>query len=231
MATIPSRVHALTDSVGSLLPQCDELNISLNGHWDYVPDFLISPKINLYKAEDYWPVDPGDVGKFFTVFGQKGYIFTVDDKFIYPKGYVDYLISKIEEYNRRAVISLHGRNLHTDRPSRSYYHDCKNFYGCLEELALDQIVHELGTGMMAFHHSTVKWPKKITEVFPYRNMTDILASAYFNKERIMRVVAAHKRDWVRVSPKHQDLTFSISYNLNTSDKFVTDVTNAIPWKI
>lgn len=233
MATIPTRVAALRDCVASLLPQVDGLHISLNGVWDNIPDFLNNAKITLYISADIWGVDndPGDVAKFYNVRFQKGYIFTVDDKFIYPTDYTQYLIKAIEDKNREAVVSLHGRNFHTNRKMTSYYYDSKDFFGCLNDVDITQYVHELGTGMMAWHSDTVKWPSKITTVFPRRNMTDVYASVFFNENSIPRVIVAHNQGYIRISPKHNDKAFSISMNTSSRDQIVTEVVNSINWKL
>ena len=97
MASIPEREHALEDSVASILPQCDQFNIYLN-NWDVVPDFLNHKKINVFRSQDELG-DLGDVGKFFCCDSwNDAYIFTVDDKLLYPRNYAKQMIGKIEQY-------------------------------------------------------------------------------------------------------------------------------------
>jgi len=57
MATMPSRVNSLFETVKSLLPQVTELHVYLN-EFDNVPAFLSNPKIKVYRSQD----EVGDLG-------------------------------------------------------------------------------------------------------------------------------------------------------------------------
>lgn len=50
-----------------------------------------------------------DNGKFYAVdkIDKSSYVFTVDDDIIYPKDYVRRMITKVEEYGRKAVVGVH----------------------------------------------------------------------------------------------------------------------------
>ena len=224
MATMPSRVIALRDTVNSILPQCDELHIYLN-NFHQVPDFLVHPKINAYLSR-YHIGDVGDVGKFYKVAEQKGYIFTVDDKILYPKDYVTSMVDTIERTNRKAVVSNHGRNFHAHRPSKSYYFDtAKNFSYQLEYPLT--FVHEIGTGVMAFHSDTLTAP---LDWFPYSNMTDIYFSLECQKRDIPLVIHPHAQGWLKLGVKHNE-QLSIHAYCNRSDQFQTKVVNDFDWRI
>jgi hypothetical protein len=225
MATMPPRMEALKDSIPSIINQCDHLFVYLNNFGGYVPKILQNPKITVFKSEDEIG-DCGDVGKFYGCDNWKpGYHFTVDDKLVYPVGYTDYMISLIEKYKRKAVVSLHGRNFHK-RPSESYYFDVKEFFGCLAQCE-EQFVEEIGTGVMAFHTDTVlpKW-----DWFPYMNMTDIYMSMELQKLKIPTLIAAHPRNYIRISNRI-DTSYSISQSLNKKDQFQTQVINSFDWNI
>lgn len=227
MATIPPRIEALRETVPPILNQCDELRIYLNDYED-IPSFLIHPKIKTFNGKDHM-YDLGDVGKFFTCEswrGENAYIFTVDDKIIYPWNYAEKTIDKIEKYNRRAVVGYHGRNI---RPNcRSYYFDYDEFFLVYGRVPFDKPVHELGTGAMAFHSDTV--PAFNLHIFPTINMTDIWFSMFLQKKNIPLMVLSHTKNWIRMSNKHDD-SYSIHAQCNQRDEYQTEVVNSYNWKI
>jgi hypothetical protein len=226
MATMPPRTPALEDSIPSILPQCDVLNVYLND-FDEVPKILNHKKINVFKSQDY-EGNLGDVGKFFFCdTWNEGYIFTADDKIIYPKNHVKEHIDLIERSNRKAVVSCHGRIL---KPNCvSYYNDAHPFFGCLGTTSKDTFVHELGTGVMAFHHSTVKVN---LEMFPTINMTDIWFSIELQKLGIPIIVRQHFKGDYKISQRHDD-SYSIhaTFNKQNKDAYQTKVINDFTWKI
>lgn len=226
MATMPPRTPALADSIPSLIDQCDVLNIYLND-FETIPEVLNHPKINILRSQDHLG-DIGDVGKFYPCdTWSEGYIFTVDDKIIYPKNYAIEQIAAIERYGRKAVVSCHGRLM---KPNCfSYYNDFAKFFCVYSNVLEDVFVHELGTGVMAFHHSAVKVN---LDMFPAINMTDIYFSIALQKQNIPIVVRKHFRGDFRVSKKHDD-SYSIhsTFNKNKRDEFQTKVVNDFLWNI
>jgi len=224
MATMPSRLVALRDTVNSILPQCDELHIYLNG-FDDIPDFLVHPKISAY-LDRFHLGDLGDVGKFYKVAEQKGYIFTVDDKILYPPDYVLQMAETIERTNRKAVVSNHGRNFHTHRPSKSYYFDIAKGFSYMLEYPLT-FVHEIGTGVLAYHSDTLTAP---LDWFPYTNMTDIYFSLECQKRGIPLIIHPHSKGWLKLGVKH-DEQVSIHASCNRCDDFQTKVINDFNWEV
>lgn len=225
MATMPPRIESLKDSIPSILNQCSHLYIYLNNFNGYIPRILKHRKITPFLSENHLG-DLGDVGKFYLCDSwDKGYHFTADDKIIYPSGYSYYMISKIEQYQHKCAVSLHGRNFHS-RGCNSYYFDCKNEFNCYMG-AQEQFAHEIGTGVMAFHSDTfmpsLNW-------FPYINMTDILISVALQKLSIPMLIADFKRGYIKRSTRHDD-SYSIHHQCNRSDKLQTKIVNSIKWKI
>lgn len=223
MATMPSRVVALFDTVNSILPQCDKLHIYLN-NFEQVPAFLIHPKITTYMSQREMG-DLGDVGKFYKTASQRGYIFTVDDKIIYPPDYVAQMIETIERTNRKAAVSNHGRNFH-NRPSRSYYFDIQEQFSYQNAYPLT-FVHEVGTGVLAWHSDTLTAG---LDWFPHTNMTDIYFSIECQKRAIPLIIHPHSKFWITLGTKHNE-EYSIHHFLNRRDQFQTKVCNDFEWKI
>lgn len=226
MATMPPRVNSLEDSIPTILTQCDILNVYLND-FNKVPAILKQKKINAVLSKDALG-DLGDVGKFyFCDTWTEGYIFTVDDKIIYPKDHAKKHIELIERSKRQAVVSCHGRIL---KPNCvSYYNDAHQFFGCLGTTVADIFVHELGTGVMAFHHSTIKVN---LDMFPTINMTDIWFSIELQKRNIPILVRQHSRGDYGISLKHDD-NYSIhaTFNKAKKDEYQTKIINEFEWKI
>jgi len=228
MATMPPRVNSLRESIVRILPQCDELHIYLNNFTE-VPEFLKHKKITTYISSQHIG-DMGDVGKFYNSdnwHNQPAYIFTVDDKILYPPDYAAKMIATIEKYNRKAVVSAHGR-IFFDRKCTTYYFDCAVFRGCLMGFPSDEFVHELGTGAMAFHTDTI--PVVDLNLFPLTNMTDIYFSMWLQKLKIPMLNPARPNRWIGISTKHDD-NYSIHNICNKNDKVQTDLINSIKWTI
>lgn len=229
MATFPARIYSFADAVNSILPQCDRLNIYLN-QYNHIPDFLNHPKINAVLSGDEMG-NLGDVGKFFRCDQwTEGYVFTVDDKFIYPPDYASLLISKVEEYDKKAVVSCHGRIL--ELPCTSYYNQCKEFFGLLGTVRKDTFAHELGTGAMCFHTDTLMGCNLSLDIFPRANMTDIYFSMFLQKHRIPILIARHSAGWTLLNTKH-DESYSIhnTFNHSGKDQPQTDLVNSFDWMI
>lgn len=223
MAAIPQREASLRDVVASILPQCDKINIYLN-NWNKVPDFLKHEKINVFESEKEVG-DLGDVGKFYNISKSKGYIFTVDDDFIYPSDYAARFIETIELYKRKIVVSLHGRVL---KPNlSSYYRDFYRMYAACHNVPMDQWVHEVGTGVTAWHSDLINVN---LGMFEFSNMSDILLSMEFQKAKIPMLVISHKSNWIRGAGKHEQ-SYGIYYAMKDNDKWITDMVNAFNWEL
>jgi hypothetical protein len=224
MATMPSRTASLAQAVESIIHQCDELHIYLND-FDDVPDFLQNnPKVKSYLSK-YFLDDLGDVGKFFRCDSWKGYVFTLDDDIIYPADYCRQMITAIERYQRKAVITCHGRKFR-DMPVKSYYHNNAEtfvFYGGTIE---DKVIHIPGTGVMAFHSDTLQLS---LNHFQTSNMADIWMALHLQKHNIPAIVIKHLTKWIRKS-NLSDAEYSIYYYCHMDDQVQTDLVNSIKWQ-
>lgn len=226
MATMPPRIKALEESIPKILMQCDELNVYCN-NFDSIPKILKQPKIKVFLSQDHVG-DMGDVGKFFVCDTWKeGYIFTADDKILYPPDYVKRSIEEIEKYKRKAVIGWHGRIFH-DRPCKTYYYDTKLFRGILMGYKYDEWVHEIGTGGLCFHVDTI--PEIDINIFERINMTDIFFSMWLQRLKIPMLNPKRIESWIKISNKHDD-NYSIHNIWNKKDQIMTETVNKIKWQI
>ena len=221
MATMPGRETALQATIRSLINQVDELHIVLNG-FKKVPIFLKHRKITAIIDENN---TYGDAAKF-TILGKSGYLFFTDDDIIYPEDYVQTMIMAIENYDRRAIITSHGRRF-INWPVKSYYHDNSVKIRCLGSLDRDSWVHVPGSGVMAFHSTTIG----ITlSDFKAKNMADIWVGVAAQREETPIVAIKHRQGWIREATGY-DVSHSIHARLNGRDQYQTKVMNSIKWKL
>jgi FkbM family methyltransferase len=151
IASYPPRREKLREVVGRLLPQVDQLHVYLN-EYDEVPDFLRHSRITVELGGTARNLR--DNGKFhFMPSLPSGFVLTVDDDIAYPPDYVETLIRKVEFYERRAVVGLHGTIF--AKPLRNYFRG-RTVYHFEHELGNDVVVNQLGTGTVAFHTDLIR---------------------------------------------------------------------------
>jgi len=185
IASIQERQVSLALTVHSLYDQVDVICVYLN---DYkrIPKFLKKEKIEVYQGEDLT-----DLGKFFGLNYHSGYYFSCDDDLIYPKGYIDYMIKKINQYD--CIISCHGRIFND--PLKSYYRSARSYH-CLLQVKQDIKVNCGGTGVMGFKTDIGFNLSEIPK--PYACMADVHVGVWANG-KVPIMVAAHPKGWIRLS--------------------------------
>lgn len=188
LATIQGRQESVKETIKSLLPQVDALFVGLNNYSE-IPNFCKHPKIESRLFDN----STGDAVKFFDVENREGYFFTCDDDLVYPEGYVRYLINRIEMYDRQAIVTLHGRSFY-NTPIANYYSSATVKLRCLGDVERDQQVNVGGTGVMAFHTSTVK--VKYSD-FQAPNMADVWMAKLAHEQGVPIMVIEHKHDYLR----------------------------------
>jgi len=221
MATIIGRIESLKESIASLLPQVDKLYIRLNGYTS-IPDCCKHHKI---IASIDVENSLGDAGKFLNLH-ESGFLFFCDDDLIYPPDYVKQFITAIESNNRKAIITIHGREFR-NFPVHSYYHDNSNKISCLNTQLFEQYLHVPGTGVTAFHSSTIKLS---LADFKRSNMADIWLGIAAQKNKVPIIAIAHRKGWIRMS-RNYDESHSIYSMVNRKDAYQTDMVNSIKWTL
>lgn len=164
----------------------------------------------------------GDANKFLGVTNKDGYMFTFDDDLIAPSTYVKDMIEGIERYQRKAVMTLHGKFVRRF-PIQSFYGRDFIKFRCLEEVGRDVKVHIPGTGVMAWHTDTIRFD---IDDFPEKNMADIWAGIKCQKENVPIVCLKHKKGYIKDMNNAGNC-----YTWNRErDKLLTDTINSIEWK-
>lgn len=190
MATIPRRVRSLKRAVASLLPQCDRLNVYLNGY-RRVPDFLRAEKVHVASSSTHG--NRGDAGKFWwsDKLGEGAYHITVDDDILYPRDYCRTLIAKIEQFGRHAVVGVHGVVI--PGTVGAEYYGARRVYPCFSSLPRSRAVHLLGTGTVAYHTSTLAVDP--TD-FRRANMADVWFGILAKRQRVPMICVRRREGWL-----------------------------------
>lgn len=206
------RLDSLLKTIESIYHQSDIINVTLNSY-EEIPIDLYDKKINIFIGNN----DKGDAYKFYNQKKYDGYYFTIDDDLIYPENYSEYMINKIEEYNRKSIITLHGRNFN-QFPIDSYYLSQSELYHFNRKLEKDVNTQFGGTGVMAFHSSLMKID---IEYFRTPNMADIWVGKFAKENNIDIICVEHNNDFVKQQKTNQDI-FS---NSKKNDSQQTEIVN------
>jgi hypothetical protein len=152
ISSIPQRESALRLALLSLVHQADEIHVYLDGY-PQVPAFLseLHPAPVVHRSQTSGSLR--DLGKFLALqtLDQAAYVFTADDDIVYPPDYVACLIRKIDSYQKKAAVGLHGV-LIAEQPT-GYFSGHRTVFHYRRALESDKAVNLLGTGALAFHSS------------------------------------------------------------------------------
>jgi glycosyltransferase involved in cell wall biosynthesis len=206
------RGDTLINTIQSIYNQCDVINVTLN-NYDEIPVELYDKKINLFISDN----DRGDAYKFYKLTDSDGYFFTIDDDLIYPENYTEYMIDKVNQYNRKSIITLHARTFGSF-PINSFYGRNTLVYHFRQLLTEDTKVQFGGTGVMCFHTDLFKVP---IEYFDRPNMADVWIGKYAKENNIDIICAKHNSGFVN----QQDFNGSIYEKDLRSDDIQTILTN------
>lgn len=189
LATIPERIEYLPKVIESLLPQVDILNVILNqtdiafGFHSWNKKLKFITRFNqMTDGEKHYNIENA----------AEGYIFTCDDDIIYPPDYVSYMISKIEQYKRKAVITLHGR-VFPELPIWSFYRDRAEMYQCMGDVVGDHRADCGGDGVMAYHTDTFRMRYEWVEL---PDMSQLWVALACNRLGIPQIVVDHREGWL-----------------------------------
>jgi hypothetical protein len=190
MTTIPIRAEVFQKAINSIYKQVDSLRIVFN-KYEEIPIWIKDiPKIstfldtsNKYSDCAKWRYAP-----------EKGYVFSIDDDIRYPRDYISVLVKKLEEYNRKCVVTVHGAYFRL--PFTDFVTDKKN-YSFVSACEKDVRVDIMGSGTLAYHTDTIR-PKFKDFLVP--NRSDIWFSSMCHKKKIPIICVARKRKWLRALP-------------------------------
>ncbi|MGC6246342.1 glycosyltransferase family 2 protein [Pasteurella multocida] len=195
ICSIPSRIAQLQCVIGILKNQCDHFHIYLDGY-EEIPDFIknLGNKATVVHCKDN---SIRDNGKFILLEeliekNQDGYYITCDDDIIYPSDYINTMIKKLNEYDDKAVIGLHGILF----PSRitKYFSANRLVYSFYKPLEKDKAVNVLGTGTVGFRVSLFN--QFSLSDFTHSGMADIYFSLLCKKNNILQICISRPANWI-----------------------------------
>jgi FkbM family methyltransferase len=228
LATIPTREQGLRHVVESLLPQVDRLQVYLNGY-DHVPEFLASDRVEVARSQVHG--DRGDAGKFFWSARNTGYQLVCDDDIDFPEDYVHRLVAGIERHRRQAVVGFHGSLL---RPRVIDYYRSRRLFHLSCEVARDQAVHVLGTGVSGYHTSTLPVGP---DDFHSRDLADVWLAVLGQQHCVPFIVLEHASGWLEELPGFgEDSLYARARHTGRPDATpLNDATRAVhaqgPWRL
>lgn len=223
MATFPPRAAKLERVVSRVLPQVDRLRIHLN-NFETVPEFLNHEKISITRSQDFG--DLRDNGKFIDMADvAEGFHICLDDDILYPRNYVSYLVAKILQYDRRAVVGVHGTIL---LPDFVRYHDgvSRKTWHFQQELVQDEPVHILGTGTAAYHTSTLAFD---LDQVSSTGMIDLWMAKAAQEQGVPMIAVARGQKYLREIAEQR--TSSIYDERRLDDSKETEFIKAFDWRI
>ena len=196
MATIAGRNSSRVASIRSLIGQVDELHLIYNGGVFFENNEHMSRKFP--PIIQHYPKGAADIQsdgwKFFGVEKHEdAYILICDDDILYPEDFAARMITKVEEYGRKAVITCMGKIL-KPRPIRSFYLDEEACFRTFADNPSDALVEIPGTCAMAFHSSAVKG---LTREFFQSMNSDIWMGVFCKQNNIHMIVMEKSGSWLK----------------------------------
>jgi hypothetical protein len=210
------RDDGLKTVINSIINKCDKINVALNSYTGNIPEFLYHNKINILITDN----SKGDAFKFFFLDGLEDVFYiTLDDDILYPENFIETIIKKCEKYDRKKVITYHGRSF-KKFPIGSYYNSSSQRHHFLQKLSNDTKVQFGGTGLMCFHTDLIKIP---FSYFKYPNMADVWIGKYCMENNIDIICAEHNQN------SFKDLGYKETiYHYGTQNDYIqTMVVNSI----
>jgi hypothetical protein len=210
------RNDGLEKVINSVIEDCDKINVALNSYEGEIPKFLFDNKINILITDN----SKGDAYKFYFLNNtEDAYYITLDDDIIYPKNFIKKIIQKCDFYERKKVITYHGRNFE-NFPIQSYYKSKSKRYHFLQEVSKDTKVQFGGTGLMCFHTNLLKIP---FEYFIFPNMADVWLGKYCMENKIEIICLKHLKGYIQYIPQKTTI-----YDVESKNDFIqTQVVNSI----
>ena len=215
IATIPSRVNGLLDTINSLSPQVDQIYVWLNGHTEIPKTSVTNVTFHLSKKND------GAIAKLrcLELFKDTDfYYFMADDDIIYPN---DYIQKNIEIYEKGSIQSSHAK-IFKEFPISNYAHDDISGYYFGGNITDKDSVHLIGTGVCMMDSSVaLNIPY---DTFLTTNMLDLWISSWAWVNVVPMYVIPHQAGWLRPNQK-VDQQNSIWSSVVRNSEYQTNIVN------
>lgn len=201
LTTIPTRIDTLSVILNSVTPQVDTLYVICN-EYSAIPD-VVKHYPNIIPLLSSGEDRASEVFKLSILQQPDNYVFIFDDDIIYPPDYVQKLSEKIDYYNRKVIVVVHGYDFHT--PFMSYVSD-QIFYMLTDELDEDVRVHCGGVGTCGFHTSEIRLDSSVIRTVS----RDINLALWAWKHSVPIMCISRTKDWIkRIHPKGKTMCSTI----------------------
>lgn len=194
LASIFDRRVMLENTITSLWPQVDRINVILNDY-RFTPEYLNDKKIKVYHLNNI----KGDAGKFYDL--PEGEIFLCDDDLIYPPDYVLTMLWKLSEYDGQAIITNMGK-IFKPKPICNYHssRDRLEAFHWNVEVLEEKEIQVGGTGVMCFD---TRYFKPKYEDVTIANMADLWVAKWAKEQGKRIIINPHPADWITYQePEH-----------------------------
>ena len=187
MASFPLRKRGMLTTIQQLISQCDKMLVWLNDY-DSIPQELsqFSDKLEVHLAKKMSCLKEN--GRYTWIDKYKdAYYLTVDDDINYPKDYVQKIVSEINKYRQKAIVSFHG----TIFVSK----DSEKFFPFQMDVLHNVQVHRVGGGVMGFVPSQIGLDcPKLQELVTWDG--DASISVWATLHGIKKYVISHRQGYL-----------------------------------
>ena len=217
MATMPERVDTAVKTIDSVYDQADVVRLYLN-NFDSVPEEFKRDKVEIFQG-----VDLRSTGKLYSALNKDEYYFCIDDDLEYPDTYANDMISKLNAYDDKIVVTLHGKILPPVSKSSYFKRPTKRFQ-CLGSVASDTWINVIGNGVSVWNTNNFRVDYRD---WKYNYMDDIYVSIEMQKQKVPGLCVAHRSNYLKYnSPKGTNL--HAEYHKNDSTQ--TEIADTIVWR-
>ena len=219
MATMPQRINTAIKTIDSVYDQADVIRLYLN-NFDSVPEQFKRDKIEILQGEDL-----RSTGKVYSALNKDEYYFCIDDDLEYPHNYAKLLINKLNFYDDKIVVTLHGKILPATS-QRNFFRRPIRHYACTRTVARDVWVNLIGNGVSLWNTNNFRVDYN---TWKYSYMDDLNVSIDMQRQKIPGLVMAHKSTYLKYN--HPAGT-TLHEQYSKSDKTQTEIVNTVnPWKL
>jgi hypothetical protein len=167
-------------------------------------------------------MNPCDGWKFYKVNQhQDAYILICDDDIYYPDDFALRMVGKVDEYDRKAVVTCMGKIMQP-RPIESFYRNESMCFKTFETNGEDTPVEIPGTCAMAFHSSLIA---SLDHTFFKSMNSDIWMGVWCRQNNVPAIVIEHRGDWLKDLTPLNSTGWSVFDAHKDNDSEMTAVVN------
>ncbi len=240
IASYPARYNILPDTVDTIAPQVDVLNVVLND-WDGSHVQPMWQRLGKYGNVAVWqaPLGHQDESKFLrTGYAGRGEIQVVfDDDILFAPDTVAVLMNGMKRHPG-AIVGLHGCILRGHMPLRSYYADSPRFPASDSPSLTRRVEQDVRVDILGCCGAAWNPAEVMVEFddFQTPGMTDIWLAVTSRRRGVEHWVVAHSGpEWCRQNPRVDNGATLCGFwsgpgpDGEPKDKMQTAMLNGVEW--